>query len=179
MGFETPTPIQAKTIPHLMASAHDLIATAQTGTGKTAAFGLPSIHLTDMEDRRTQTLVLCPTRELCVQITKDLGNFSKYINGMNILAVYGGASIQTQIKSLKKGAQIVIGTPGRTKDLIKRKRLDISHVARVILDEADEMLTMGFKEDLEMILAQTPQENRLYSSPQPCQNGWWELQNPT
>ena len=160
MGFETPTPIQAKTIPHLMASAHDLIATAQTGTGKTAAFGLPSIHLTDMEDRRTQTLVLCPTRELCMQITKDLGNFSKYINGMNILAVYGGASIQAQIKSLKKGAQIVIGTPGRTKDLIKRKRLDISHVARVVLDEADEMLTMGFKEDLEMILAQTPQKKQ-------------------
>ena len=160
MGFKIPTPIQAKTIPHLMASAHDLIATAQTGTGKTAAFGLPSIHLTDIEDRRTQTLVLCPTRELCMQITKDLGNFSKYINGMNILAVYGGASIQSQIKSLKKGAQIVIGTPGRTKDLIKRKRLDISHVARVILDEADEMLTMGFKEDLEMILAQTPQEKQ-------------------
>ena len=160
MGFETPTPIQAKTIPHLMASAHDLIATAQTGTGKTAAFGLPSIHLTDIEDRRTQTLVLCPTRELCMQITKDLGNFSKYINGMNILAVYGGASIQAQIKSLKKGAQIVIGTPGRTKDLIKRKRLDISHVARVVLDEADEMLTMGFKKDLEMILAQTPQEKQ-------------------
>jgi len=160
MGFETPTPIQAKTIPHLMASAHDLIATAQTGTGKTAAFGLPSIHLTDIEDRRTQTLVLCPTRELCMQITKDLGNFSKYINGMNILAVYGGASIQPQIKSLKKGAQIVIGTPGRTKDLIKRKRLDISHVARVVLDEADEMLTMGFKKDLEMILAQTPQEKQ-------------------
>ena len=160
MGFETPTPIQAKTIPHLMASAHDLIATAQTGTGKTAAFGLPSIHLTDIEDRRTQTLVLCPTRELCIQITRDLGNFSKYINGMNILAVYGGASIQSQIKSLKKGAQIVIGTPGRTKDLIKRKKLDISHVARVILDEADEMLTMGFKEDLEMILAQTPQKKQ-------------------
>jgi ATP-dependent RNA helicase DeaD len=160
MGFETPTPIQAKTIPHLMASAHDLIATAQTGTGKTAAFGLPSIHLTDIEDRRTQTLVLCPTRELCIQITKDLDNFSKYINGMNILAVYGGASIQSQIKSLKKGAQIVIGTPGRTKDLIKRKRLNISHVARVILDEADEMLTMGFKEDLEMILAQTPKKKQ-------------------
>ena len=160
MGFETPTPIQAKTIPHLMASAHDLIATAQTGTGKTAAFGLPSIHLTDMEDRSTQTLVLCPTRELCIQITRDLVIFSKYINGMNILAVYGGSSIQPQIKSLKKGAQIVIGTPGRTKDLIKRKRLNISHVARVILDEADEMLTMGFKEDLEMILAQTPQKKQ-------------------
>ena len=160
IGFEIPTPIQAKTIPHLMESSHDLIATAQTGTGKTAAFGLPSIHLTDMKDRRTQTLILCPTRELCIQITKDFGNFSKYINGMNILAVYGGSSIQTQIKSLKKGAQIVVGTPGRTKDLIKRKRLDISHVARVILDEADEMLTMGFKEDLEMILAQTPKEKQ-------------------
>ena len=160
MGFETPTPIQAKTIPHLMTSTHDLIATAQTGTGKTAAFGLPSIHLTDMEDMSTQTLVLCPTRELCIQITRDLGNFSKYINEMNILAVYGGSSIQPQIKSLKKGAQIVIGTPGRTKDLIKRKKLDISHVARVVLDEADEMLTMGFKEDLEMILAQTPQEKQ-------------------
>ena len=160
IGFETPTPIQAKTIPHLMTSTHDLIATAQTGTGKTAAFGLPSIHLTDMEDMSTQTLVLCPTRELCIQITRDLGNFSKYINEMNILAVYGGSSIQPQIKSLKKGAQIVIGTPGRTKDLIKRKKLDISHVARVVLDEADEMLTMGFKEDLEMILAQTPQEKQ-------------------
>ncbi len=160
MGFETPTPIQAKTIPHLMASAHDLIATAQTGTGKTAAFGLPSIHLTDVEDRSTQSLVLCPTRELCMQIAKDLTQFSKYIKGMNILAVYGGASIQPQIKQLKKGAQIVIGTPGRTKDLIKRNRLDISHVARVVLDEADEMLTMGFKEDLEMILSQTPQDKQ-------------------
>ncbi len=160
MGFETPTPIQAKTIPHLMSSAHDLIATAQTGTGKTAAFGLPSIHLTDVEDRSTQTLVLCPTRELCMQIAKDLTQFSKYIKGMNILAVYGGASIQPQIKQLKKGAQIVIGTPGRTKDLIKRNRLNISHVERVILDEADEMLTMGFKEDLEMILSQTPQEKQ-------------------
>ncbi len=160
MGFETPTPIQAKTIPHLMASAHDLIATAQTGTGKTAAFGLPSIHLTDVEDRSTQTLVLCPTWELCIQIAKDLTQYSKYIKGMNILAVYGGASIQPQIKQLKKGAQIVIGTPGRTKDLIKRNRLDISNVERVVLDEADEMLTMGFKEDLEMILSQTPEDKQ-------------------
>ena len=160
MGFETPTPIQAKTIPHLMASAHDLIATAQTGTGKTAAFGLPSIHLTDVEDRNTQTIVLCPTRELCMQIAKDLAQYSKYIKGMNILAVYGGASIQPQIKQLNKGAQIVVGTPGRTKDLIKRKKLDISHVARVVLDEADEMLTMGFKEDLEMILSKTPKDKQ-------------------
>jgi ATP-dependent RNA helicase DeaD len=143
-----------------MASAHDLIATAQTGTGKTAAFGLPSIHLTDVEDRNTQTIVLCPTRELCMQIAKDLAQYSKYIKGMNILAVYGGASIQPQIKQLNKGAQIVVGTPGRTKDLIKRKKLDISHVARVVLDEADEMLTMGFKEDLEMILSKTPKDKQ-------------------
>ncbi|MGY8780190.1 MAG: DEAD/DEAH box helicase [Fidelibacterota bacterium] len=160
MGFETPTPIQAKTIPHLMASDHDLIATAQTGTGKTAAFGLPSIHLTDVNDRNTQTIVLCPTRELCMQIAKDLTQYSKYIKGLNILAVYGGASIQPQIKQLNKGVHIVVGTPGRTKDLIKRKRLDISHVSRVILDEADEMLTMGFKEDLEMILSKTPKDKQ-------------------
>ena len=169
MGFEIPTPIQAKTIPHLLASADDLIATAQTGTGKTAAFGLPSIHLTNLENRSTQTLVLCPTRELCIQIAKDIGNYSKYIDKMNILAVYGGAGIHPQIKSLKKGAQIVIGTPGRTKDLIKRKKLDISHVARVILDEADEMLSMGFKEDLELILDQTPKEKQtlLFSATMP------------
>lgn len=160
LGFIIPTPIQAKTIPHLLASANDLIATAQTGTGKTAAFGLPSIHLTNLQDRGTQTLVLCPTRELCIQIAKDIGNYSKYIDKINILAIYGGAGIHPQIKSLKKGAQIVIGTPGRTKDLIKRKKLDISHVERVILDEADEMLSMGFKEDLELILGQTPKEKQ-------------------
>ena len=160
MGFENPTPIQSKTIPHLLSTDQDLIASAQTGTGKTAAFGLPSIHLTNIDDKSTQTLVLCPTRELCVQIAKDLGDYSKYMKGINILAVYGGASIQPQIKSLKKGAQIVIGTPGRTKDLIKRKKLKLNNVSRVVLDEADEMLTMGFKEDLEDILATTPQEKQ-------------------
>jgi len=160
MGFKTPTPIQAKTIPHLMTSNLDLIATAQTGTGKTAAFGLPSIHLTDLKYKDTQTLVLCPTRELCIQIAKDIANYSKYLNGINILAVYGGSDIKTQIKSLNKGAHIVIGTPGRTKDLIKRKKLNIGRIARIILDEADEMLTMGFKEDLEMILSHTPKEKQ-------------------
>jgi len=160
LGFENPTPIQSKTIPHLLSTDQDLIASAQTGTGKTAAFGLPSIHLTNIDDKSTQTLVLCPTRELCVQIAKDLGDYSKYMKGINILAVYGGASIQPQIKSLKKGAQIVIGTPGRTKDLIKRKKLKLNNVSRVVLDEADEMLTMGFKEDLEDILATTPQEKQ-------------------
>ena len=160
LGFENPTPIQSKTIPHLLSTDQDLIASAQTGTGKTAAFGLPSIHLTNIDDKSTQTLVLCPTRELCVQIAKDIGDYSKYMRGINILAVYGGASIQPQIKSLKKGAQIVIGTPGRTKDLIKRKKLKLNNISRVVLDEADEMLTMGFKEDLEDILATTPQEKQ-------------------
>ena len=160
MGFKTPTPIQAKTIPHLMNSNQDLIATAQTGTGKTAAFGLPSIHLTDLKYNDTQTLVLCPTRELCIQIAKDLAKYSKFVAGINILAVYGGSDIKTQIRSLNKGAHIVIGTPGRTKDLIKRKKLNISRITRIILDEADEMLTMGFKDDLEMILSHTPKEKQ-------------------
>ena len=160
MGFKTPTPIQAKTIPHLMNSNQDLIATAQTGTGKTAAFGLPSIHLTDLKYNDTQTLVLCPTRELCIQIAKDLAKYSKFVTGINILAVYGGSDIKTQIRSLNKGAHIVIGTPGRTKDLIKRKKLNIGRIARIILDEADEMLTMGFKEDLQMILSHTPKEKQ-------------------
>tara|TARA_Y100000996_G_scaffold195886_1_gene153637 strand:- start:86 stop:1810 length:1725 start_codon:yes stop_codon:yes gene_type:complete len=160
MGFKTPTPIQAKTIPHLMNSNQDLIATAQTGTGKTAAFGLPSIHLTDLKYNDTQTLILCPTRELCIQIAKDLAKYSKFVAGINILAVYGGSDIKTQIRSLNKGAHIVIGTPGRTKDLIKRKKLNISRITRIILDEADEMLTMGFKDDLEMILSHTPKEKQ-------------------
>ena len=160
LGFETPTSIQSKTIPHLMSSAQDLIASAQTGTGKTAAFGLPSIHLTNIENKNTQTLVLCPTRELCIQIANDLTNYSKYVRGINIVAVYGGASIETQIKALRKGAHIVIGTPGRTKDLIRRKRLLIGNVERLVLDEADEMLSMGFKDDLEAILAKTPSQKQ-------------------
>ncbi len=160
LGFEKPTTIQTKTIPHLLSSDQDLIAFAQTGTGKTAAFGLPAIHLTNIEDRRTQTLVLCPTRELCIQITKDLNSYSKYIKGLNIVAVYGGASIETQIKALNKGAQIVVGTPGRTKDLIKRKKLLPGNVERLVLDEADEMLTMGFKEELDSILAETPRNKQ-------------------
>tara|TARA_B110000116_G_scaffold24669_1_gene18929 strand:- start:4962 stop:6758 length:1797 start_codon:yes stop_codon:yes gene_type:complete len=160
MGFETPTPIQAKTIPHLMSSNQDIIASAQTGTGKTAAFGLPAIHMTQIDKKMPQTLVMCPTRELCIQIARDLTNFAKYIPGLKIVAVYGGASIDTQSRALRQGAQIVIGTPGRTKDLIRRKRLILSDINRVILDEADEMLTMGFKEDLEAILAETPYEKQ-------------------
>jgi len=160
LGFETPTPIQAKTIPHLLTSDKDLIAFAQTGTGKTAAFGLPAIQLTDVKDKRTQTIILCPTRELCMQITKDLTNYSKNIKGIGIVAVYGGSSIDTQIRALNREAQIVVGTPGRVKDLIQRKKLVLHNIKRVILDEADEMLSMGFKDDLNEILAETPKEKQ-------------------
>ncbi len=160
LGFENPTPIQEKTIPILMESAKDIIATAETGTGKTAAFGLPILNMVDTSENITQSLILCPTRELCIQIALDLTQYAKYISNINIVSVYGGASIETQIKALKKGAHIVIGTPGRTKDLIKRKKLKVQSVERVVLDEADEMLTMGFKEDLEMILGQTPKQKQ-------------------
>lgn len=158
MGFETPTPIQVKAIPQLLTSDRDIIALAQTGTGKTAAFGLPTVHLTEVSDRSTQTIILCPTRELCLQIAKDLNKFAAKIKGLSVLAVYGGTSIDTQIRALRKGAQIVVGTPGRTKDLINRRRLNLENVERVVLDEADEMLTMGFKDDLDAILSATPDD---------------------
>ena len=153
LGFILPTPIQSKTIPLLLDTKQDLIGAAQTGTGKTAAFGIPSIHLTDISDKSVQTLILCPTRELCIQITKDLKKYSKYVKGVQIVPVYGGASMETQIRALKKGSQIVVGTPGRTKDMIKRKKLSLISIDRVVLDEADEMLSMGFKEDLDFILS--------------------------
>lgn len=160
LGFEQPTPIQAKTIPHLLSSDKDLIAFAQTGTGKTAAFGLPAIQLTNIKDKGTQTLILCPTRELCIQISKDLTNYSKFIKGLGVVPVYGGASMDTQIRALRNEAQIVVATPGRAKDLITRKKLIVSNVQRLILDEADEMLTMGFKEELNAILAETPEKKQ-------------------
>ena len=153
LGFISPTPIQSKTIPLLLDTKQDLIGAAQTGTGKTAAFGIPSIHLTDISDKSVQTLILCPTRELCIQITKDLKKYSKYVKGIQIVPVYGGTSMETQIRALKKGSQIVVGTPGRTKDMIKRKKLSLISIDRVVLDEADEMLSMGFKEDLDFILS--------------------------
>ena len=156
LGFENPTPIQAEAMPILLSSDQDIIALAQTGTGKTAAFGLPAIQCTDLNDPQTQTLILCPTRELCVQISKDLGHYGKYIKGLHIVAVYGGARIEAQIKALRRGAHIVVGTPGRVNDLIKRKKLKVHQLKRLVLDEADEMLSMGFKEELDTILAQTP-----------------------
>ena len=161
MGFNHPTPIQEKVIPHLISSDQDLIASAQTGTGKTAAFGLPVLSTTKTEDSSVQTLILCPTRELCIQITNDLLSYSKYLKSINILAVYGGTKIEKQIKSLKRGPQIVIGTPGRTKDLIKRKKLFVGNIQRLILDEADEMLSMGFKDDLEMIIHSTSENKQI------------------
>lgn len=160
LGFETPTPIQEKTIPHLLSSSQDLIALAQTGTGKTAAFGLPALQMTDAENKSPQTIILCPTRELCLQIAKDFSTYAKYMKGIGVVAVYGGSSIDTQIRALNKGAQIVVGTPGRTNDLIRRKKLKLGNIQRVILDEADEMLTMGFKEELDSILDETPKEKQ-------------------
>jgi len=160
LGFESPTPIQAQTIPHLLTSSQDLMGFAQTGTGKTAAFGLPLVHLADEEVQRPQALILCPTRELCLQITRDIEGFSKYRRRVRTVAVYGGASIGQQIKAIAKGAQIVVGTPGRMRDLIERKKLDLSQIHRLVLDEADEMLNMGFKEELDAILARVPESKQ-------------------
>lgn len=156
LGFETPTPIQQKAIPHIINSNQDLVALAQTGTGKTAAFGLPAIQLTQTDLKYPQTLILCPTRELCLQITKDIDSYAKQTRNLRTVAVYGGASIENQIRDLRKGAHIVVGTPGRTRDLINRKKLWLDNIERVVLDEADEMLTMGFKEELDAILEVTP-----------------------
>ncbi|MBT4959069.1 MAG: DEAD/DEAH box helicase [Flavobacteriaceae bacterium] len=155
LGYKTPTPIQKECIPFLLEENKDLIALAQTGTGKTAAFGLPSIQEIDFKLKQVQVIVLCPTRELCIQISKDLISYSKYLKNIKTVPVYGGVSIENQVKSIKKGAQIIVGTPGRTKDLINRKILKLNVVNRVVLDEADEMLSMGFKDDLDFILDKT------------------------
>ena len=169
LGFETPTPIQQEAIPFVLAEDTDLIALAQTGTGKTAAFGLPVIQKINADKNQTQAIMLCPTRELCLQITKDLETYSKYLKKVKITSVYGGANIQTQIRQLNSGSQIVVGTPGRVIDLINRKKLKLKDVEFVVLDEADEMLNMGFKEDLDTILAETPQEKQtlLFSATMP------------
>ena len=160
LGFVNPTPIQNKSIPIVLNSSRDLIALAQTGTGKTAAFGLPLIQQIELKNKNIQTIVLCPTRELCIQISKDLISYSKLINSLKIIPVYGGASIENQIKSIKKGSHVIVGTPGRTKDLIKRKVLNFNYVDRVVLDEADEMLSMGFKDDLDFILDTTKKDRQ-------------------
>jgi ATP-dependent RNA helicase DeaD len=156
IGFETPTPIQEKAIPMLLKGDRDFIGLAQTGTGKTAAFGLPLLELVDEQSSSTQALVLAPTRELGLQIVSDLENFSENFKRLNIVAVYGGASISEQIRKVKRGAQIIVATPGRLIDMLGRKAVNLSTVRYVVLDEADEMLNMGFKEDIDEILSKTP-----------------------
>jgi ATP-dependent RNA helicase DeaD len=169
LGFDIPTPVQQQTIPVILEDKTDLVALAQTGTGKTAAFGLPIIQLTELTSGDIQTLILCPTRELCMQITSDLGKYSVYIPAFRVTAVYGGANIETQIRALKKGSHVVVGTPGRVLDLIRRNVLKLDHVRWLVLDEADEMLNMGFKDDLDSILARIPEKHQtlLFSATMP------------
>jgi ATP-dependent RNA helicase DeaD len=169
LGFDNHTNVQQKAIPMIINAETDLVVLAQTGTGKTAAFGLPVLQLGDAYSEQLQTLVLCPTRELCMQITNDLTKYSKYMPGFKVVPVYGGTSIYDQIKTLRNSCQVVVGTPGRVMDLLRRKALDLSGIRWMILDEADEMLNMGFKDDLDTILAETPKEKRtlLFSATMP------------
>ncbi|AVR46647.1 ATP-dependent RNA helicase [Christiangramia fulva] len=169
MGFETPSEVQEKTIPILLDQETDLVALAQTGTGKTAAFGFPLIQKISSESRKTQALILSPTRELCLQITNELKNYSKYKKSLQVVAVYGGASITDQSKQLQRGAQIIVATPGRMQDMIRRNLADISNIDYCILDEADEMLNMGFYEDIKSILSHTPNTKKtwLFSATMP------------
>ncbi len=169
LGFTEPSPIQQEAIPQLLTENRDLVGLAQTGTGKTAAFGLPMVNEVDFDSKKTQGLVICPTRELCIQISKDFQAFSRNFRNANIVPVYGGASIDTQTRQLSRGAQIVVATPGRLVDMIKRKRVDLSQVQFVALDEADEMLNMGFKEDIDGILSNTPDTKKtwLFSATMP------------
>lgn len=171
LGFEQAMPIQEQTIPFLLNSENttDLVALAQTGTGKTAAFGLPTLHLTDVSLKAIQTLILSPTRELCVQIANDLKNYSKYMNGLKVVAVYGGESIVNQFRQLDVQPQVLVATPGRLIDLLDRNKVDLTQMHTLVLDEADEMLNMGFKDDLERILQETPETRRtlLFSATMP------------
>jgi ATP-dependent RNA helicase DeaD len=162
MGFNVPTPIQEKAIPAIIEGHRDLVGLAQTGTGKTAAYGLPLLQLIDFSKSQVQGLILSPTRELCVQISKDLIRYSRYIKSAKIVAIYGGAAIEPQIQQIKKGAQIIVATPGRLLDLIHRGVVNLKRIDYVVLDEADEMLTMGFLDDLNEILSKTPSEKRTW-----------------
>ena len=169
MGFETPSEVQEKAIPILLEQETDMVALAQTGTGKTAAFGFPLIQKININSKKTQGLILSPTRELCLQITNELKNYSKHHRGLNTVAIYGGASITDQASQIKKGAQIIVATPGRMQDMVNRKLVDISNIEYCILDEADEMLNMGFFEDITAILSHTPKEKNtwLFSATMP------------
>lgn len=169
LGYEQPTPIQEKVVPFLLESKQDMVALAQTGTGKTAAFGLPIIEQIDTAQRSIQALILSPTRELAMQIANDLKKYSKNVKNLRSAVVYGGSDIRAQISELERGVQIVVGTPGRTLDLIKRKKLKVNEIRWVVLDEADEMLSMGFKDDLDAILENSPDEKQtlLFSATMP------------
>ena len=169
LGFETPTEVQQKVIPLLLENNTDLVALAQTGTGKTAAFGFPILQKIDTENRNTQGLIISPTRELCLQITNDMTTYGQGLKNLNIVAIYGGASISEQAKKIKRGAQIIVATPGRLKDMIKRKMVSISSIEYCVLDEADEMLNMGFYEDIKDILKNTPndKDSWLFSATMP------------
>jgi ATP-dependent RNA helicase DeaD len=169
LGFETPSEVQEKTIPLLLEQETDIVSLAQTGTGKTAAFGFPLIERIDPASRTTQGLILSPTRELCLQITNELKNYSKYVKGLNVVAIYGGASITDQARQVKKGAQIIVATPGRMGDMIRRRMVDITKIDTCVLDEADEMLNMGFYEDITEILSDTPRDKNtwLFSATMP------------
>ncbi|MFV0166642.1 DEAD/DEAH box helicase [Empedobacter falsenii] len=171
MGFVNPSPIQEKAIPQILSSDQDVIALAQTGTGKTAAFGLPVLNQLDSNSKSVQAIILCPTRELCLQIAKELESFSADMRGVRVQAVYGGADIAKQIRGLKDNPQIVVGTPGRTMDLIKRGALKINDITWTVLDEADEMLNMGFRDEIDSILETTPEEKQtlLFSATMPSE----------
>ena len=158
LGFEYPMPVQEEVIPYLLSGDSDVVALAQTGTGKTAAFGLPVLQKIDASRVVPQSLILSPTRELCLQIASDLKDFSRYLDGVRVLPVYGGSSIESQIRSLKQGVHVIVATPGRLLDLMRRNVVKLDNVKNVVLDEADEMLDMGFTEDLNAILDAVPQQ---------------------
>src|SRR6476660_6900345 len=169
LGFTQPTPIQEKAIPVLLSGTKDLIGLAQTGTGKTSAFGLPLLQLIESKEKYPQALIICPTRELCMQIVNEIELFKKHMTGVHVVAVYGGASISMQIRDIRRGVHIIVATPGRLIDLIERKAINLEQIKYVVLDEADEMLNMGFQEDIEFILQNTPQRDStwLFSATMP------------
>lgn len=171
LGFEQPMPVQEEVIPLLLAKTRDIIALAQTGTGKTAAFGLPIIQKINAKQKAPQALVLCPTRELCLQLSADLNDYSKYVNDVKVLPVYGGSSIDSQIRALKRGVQIIVATPGRLIDLLNRKVMSLDLVHTIVLDEADEMLNMGFTESIDDILSRVPKDRSmlLFSATMPTE----------
>lgn len=168
MGFEEASPIQAKAIP-IVLEGKDIVGQAQTGTGKTAAFGIPLLQRINPKDKHLQAVILCPTRELAIQVAEEIRKLAKFMHGIKVLPIYGGQDIVKQIRSLKAGTQVVIGTPGRIMDHMNRKTVKFDHVELVVLDEADEMLDMGFREDIETILSDTPQERQtlLFSATMP------------